>query len=143
MSFPSNFSPARRVLCFRLCMLTSLLVRTYRNAPTPIRMLSSSPSSVRPPLLGICWDMDGTLTVPNLDFKVMYERCGVPITEDILVSVSKMSPNERAEAERIIEEMEEEGRKTLALQPGAAELMRFLPINAFRWLSSPETPAAR
>ena len=91
-----------------------------------MRMLSSSPSSVRPPLLGICWDMDGTLTVPNLDFKVMYERCGVPITEDILVSVSKMPPNERAEAERIIEEMEEEGRKTLALQPGAAELMRFL-----------------
>ena len=31
----------------------------------------------RPALRGVVFDMDGTLTKPNLDFTEMYRRCGV------------------------------------------------------------------
>lgn len=56
----------------------------------------------------------------------MYERCGVPMSEDILTAIAARAPAERAAAEQIIEEMEEEGRRTLTLMPGAADLVRFL-----------------
>lgn len=66
--------------------------------------------------------MDGTLTVPNLDFKAMYQRCGVPLSEDLLASIAKMPAAEAAAANAVIEEMEDEGRRTLVLEIGAKEL---------------------
>lgn len=66
--------------------------------------------------------MDGTLTVPNLDFKEMYERCGVPLSDDLLASIAKMPAAEADAANAVIEEMEEEGRRTLVLESGVKEL---------------------
>lgn len=80
----------------------------------------------RPILRGVVFDMDGTLTVPNLDFADMYRRCGVDVSEDILEAVENMSAADAAEANRIIEEIEEEGRRTLELVPGAVELGNWL-----------------
>ena len=80
----------------------------------------------RRPLRGVVFDLDGTLTVPNLDFKVMYERCGVPQNEDILEAIEKMPDAEAAKAAAIVEEMEEEGRRTLELTPGAREFAEWL-----------------
>lgn len=57
-------------------------------------------------LRGIVFDMDGTLTRPNLDFKKMYSRCGVPLSEDLLVAVASMPPEKKARANAIIEEGE-------------------------------------
>jgi HAD superfamily hydrolase (TIGR01549 family) len=73
-------------------------------------------------LRGVMFDMDGTLTVPNLDFQLMYQRAGVARGDDIL------SPRWRADshASAVVEEMEEEGRRTLRLMPGAAELAQWL-----------------
>ena len=70
--------------------------------------------------------MDGTLTKPNLDFKEMYERCGVPRSQDILEAIARMPPAEAAAANAVIDEMEAEGRRTLELFPGAAECCMWL-----------------
>eukprot|EP00469_Lotharella_globosa_P010546 CAMPEP_0167777266 /NCGR_PEP_ID=MMETSP0111_2-20121227/3597_1 /TAXON_ID=91324 /ORGANISM="Lotharella globosa, Strain CCCM811" /LENGTH=372 /DNA_ID=CAMNT_0007667429 /DNA_START=133 /DNA_END=1251 /DNA_ORIENTATION=- len=73
--------------------------------------------------------MDGTLTVPNLDFKEMYERCGVAPSEDVLEAIAAMSPQKAAAAKAVIDEMEAEGRRTLKLEPGAIEFARWLQFH--------------
>ena len=83
-------------------------------------------TSSRRPLRGVVFDLDGTLTVPNLDFKLMYERCGVDPKEDILEAIGNMPDAEAATAAAIVEEMEEEGRRTLELTQGAREFAEWL-----------------
>ena len=90
--------------------------------------------SGRPVLRGVVFDMDGTLTIPNLDFKEMYGRCGVDNSKDILEEVAAMPKDQQLAANRIIEEMEAEGRRTLELMPGADEVLR--------WLASHQIPTA-
>ena len=97
-------------------MRSKLLMMAARSLSTPARR----------PLRGVVFDLDGTLTVPNLDFKVMYERCGVPQNEDILEAIAAMPDAEAATAAAIVEEMEEEGRRTLELTPGAREFAEWL-----------------
>ena len=88
-----------------------------------------------PTLKGICFDMDGTLTLPNLDFATLYRRCGIDdLSKDILREVLLMPETEARKANQIIEEMEEEGRRTLQLMPGAKEVER--------WCQSHEIPIA-
>ena len=94
---------------------------------------SSSPPTGRrrPPVLrGVIFDMDGTLTKPNLDFGEMYRRCGIDPAQDILESIAQMPHREDQErAFAIIEEIEEEGRRTLELMKGAKELISWLDSN--------------
>jgi HAD superfamily hydrolase (TIGR01549 family) len=87
-----------------------------------------------PILRGVVFDMDGTLTKPNLNFGEMYRRCGVDLSKDILEEIATMPAPQQAEANAIIEEMEEEGRRTLELMPGAQELVH--------WLSAHQIPMA-
>lgn len=93
-----------------------------------MRSISSTAATIgaRPILRAVVFDMDGTLTIPNLDFKEMYNRCGVPMNEDILVAITKMNDGQRDKAVSIIEEMEAEGARTLQLGPGVAEMARWL-----------------
>jgi HAD superfamily hydrolase (TIGR01549 family) len=88
----------------------------------------------KPILRGVCFDMDGTLTIPNLDFGEMYRRCGVDSSKDILQEIAAMSESEQKVAFDIIDEIEEEGRRTLELMPGASELTS--------WLSAHNIPMA-
>lgn len=85
-----------------------------------------SSKSGLPRLRGVVFDMDGTLTTPNLDFSEMYRRAGVPASEDLLAAVAKMPNAKRTAANAVIEEMEAEGRRTLQLEPGAFELADWL-----------------
>jgi HAD superfamily hydrolase (TIGR01549 family) len=80
----------------------------------------------RPILRGVVFDMDGTLTVPNLDFAEMYRRCGVDLSQDILAEIARMPPDQAERACSIIEEIEEEGRRTLQLMPGALAVTSWL-----------------
>ena len=91
-----------------------------------LRSISSSAATARSTLRGVVFDMDGTLTIPNLDFKEMYSRCGVPMNEDILSAITKMNQEQRNHAVSVIEEMEAEGARTLQLGPGVAEMARWL-----------------
>jgi len=78
--------------------------------------------------------MDGTLTLPNLEFAEMYRRCGVSPTADLLTAIDAMADEERKRALLTVEEMEEEGRSTLQLMPGATDLAK--------WLHSHSIPTA-
>jgi len=80
----------------------------------------------RPTLRGVVFDMDGTLTVPNLDFVEMYKRCGVPSSKDLLQEVNAMAAPEKDAAWKVIDDMEEEGRRTLQLMTGTVELAKWL-----------------
>ena len=62
---------------------------------------------------GVIFDMDGTLTLPVLDFKGMLESLGLAPGTDILPTVQKYSPEERAKAMAIIEEYEKDGLRKL------------------------------
>ena len=90
---------------------------------------SSTTTMSKPVLRGVVFDMDGTLTKPNLDFKEMYRRANVPLDEDILEAIAHMPPLERQRAQSVIEEMENEGRHTLELMPGAIDLARWLQMH--------------
>jgi len=86
----------------------------------------STTTTPRPLLQGVIFDMDGTLTVPNLNFTEMYSRCNVPMDQDILKAIAEMEPSDAKKASDIIGEMEEEGRNTLKLNPGAVEVGKWL-----------------
>ena len=94
-------------------------------------ILNRTPKSL---LRGVVFDLDGTLTVPNLDFGEMYRRCQVDPSTDILAEIDAMPSDRAAECRRIVEDMEEEGRRTLKLMPGAHEV--------FTWLSQHGIPTA-
>jgi phosphoglycolate phosphatase-like HAD superfamily hydrolase len=79
------------------------------------------------PIFGVIFDLDGTLTVPVLNFAILRERLkrfNVSVTDDILTSVErKENAGEKQEMLRIIEEFEAEGRERFSLQPGVNEML--------------------
>jgi len=79
------------------------------------------------PIKGIIFDMDGTLTVPVLNFKLLREKLGIPKNMDIL-EFANTAPTEEEKAHRhkLIEELEEDGNKKLTLQPSLHKLFYFL-----------------
>jgi HAD superfamily hydrolase (TIGR01549 family) len=88
----------------------------------------------RPTLRGVVFDMDGTLTVPNLDFGEMYRRCEVDSSQDILKVLATLPLQEAQAKFQIIQEMEEESTRTMKVMPGAPELMK--------WLATHKIPTA-
>lgn len=74
--------------------------------------------------------MDGTLTIPNLDFAEMYRRANVDMDDDILEAINRMDDAAATHAKGVIEEMEQEGRRTLQLMPGAAETIQWLAAHS-------------
>eukprot|EP00795_Rhopilema_esculentum_P006002 gene6002-11370_t len=77
-------------------------------------------------LHGVVFDMDGTLTVPCLDFMKLRKQLCINKNIDILAHVDSLVGNEKDNAMKTIEAFEEEGRKSLELQPGIEELFTFL-----------------
>lgn len=74
---------------------------------------------------GVIFDMDGTLTVPVIDFALMRARLGIP-EGDMLATIRSWSPEKQNWAFTVIEVLEEEASQQLQLQPGAEALMRIL-----------------
>ena len=113
-------------LTMRAASSLSATAPTTRALRTGASASAADAAAVKPTLRGVVFDMDGTLTVPNLDFGEMYRRCGVPLERDLLAEVAAMAPAEAAAAHAVIDEMEAEGRRTLRLMPGAVALCRWL-----------------
>jgi phosphoserine phosphatase len=77
-------------------------------------------------LRGVVFDMDGTLTVPTIDFASMYRRVlgdehprivsGSPI--DILHEIAEWSPEKQVQAYAIIAEYEKQALERLQIMPG-------------------------
>lgn len=74
----------------------------------------------------VIFDMDGTLTVPVLNFLEMRSRLGLRPEQDILPTIQALPPPERERAMAVIEELEEEGVRKMEVQPGALALLAFI-----------------
>ena len=75
---------------------------------------------------GFVFDLDGTLTLPVLDFAELRRRLQCPNGVDILTFCHSKSGKDKEKAFHVVEEFEEEGRQNTKLQPGVCELLKFL-----------------
>jgi len=99
--------------------------RTNASSTTRINEYKSGEMGERRKIRGVIFDMDGTLTVPNLDFNEMMRRLGCK-TNNILKEVDGFDETRRKRSYEIIAEMEEEALKTMKAMPGAVKLAKFL-----------------
>ncbi len=83
------------------------------------------------PVRGVVFDLDGTLTVPALDFAAMRADIGVP-EGDILGALDAMPADERTRALAVIEEHEQAAAADSRLSEGARELLDFLAATGVR-----------
>lgn len=99
---------------YRVIRTSSSTGNGVELSPTPraaavAAMNSRHLHSVVRDIRGVIFDMDGTLTIPVLDFSEMRSRLGLPAGADILPTVTSMPAEQRARAMNIIQQMEEEG----------------------------------
>ena len=78
----------------------------------------------------VIFDLDGTLTVSNLDFDAIRDKIGV--TGPILEAMARMDPSERRRAELILHEHEQSAAERVALRPRAIEILDVLRERGFR-----------
>ncbi|XP_016509450.1 haloacid dehalogenase-like hydrolase domain-containing protein At2g33255 isoform X2 [Nicotiana tabacum] len=121
-----------------------LFLHTTRTFSTMAISTSSSISlSSKPRLKGVIFDMDGTLTVPVIDFQAMYKavlghdeylavKSKNPSGIDILHHIENWSPDKQRRAYEIITDFEKQGQDRLQIMPGATELCSFLDSKNIR-----------
>ncbi|XP_076896497.1 haloacid dehalogenase-like hydrolase domain-containing protein At2g33255 [Bidens hawaiensis] len=99
--------------------------------------------SVKSRIRGVVFDMDGTLTVPVIDFPAMYKAVlgkdqyfniikSSPSGIDILHHIEQWSPDKQQKAYEIIADFEQQGIDRLQIMPGAADLCGFLSSRNIR-----------
>ncbi|KAM3249460.1 haloacid dehalogenase-like hydrolase domain-containing protein [Capsicum annuum] len=112
--------------------------RTIFSSTTTMAAASSKPH-----LKGIVFDMDGTLTVPVIDFQAMYRavlghdeyvavKSKNPSGIDILHHIESWIPDKQKKAYQVIADFEKQGLDHLQIMPGAAELCSFLDSRNIR-----------
>jgi hypothetical protein len=117
-------------------MLPRLLLGPHRAlpaAPLPRRAMPSSSAAAperRRPLRGVVFDMDGTLTVPAIDFQAMHRevlggdaayaaaRAAGGGSVDILHCIESWAPHLQRRAYDVIARFEREGLDRLQIMPG-------------------------
>jgi HAD superfamily hydrolase (TIGR01509 family) len=73
----------------------------------------------------VIFDMDGTLTLPAIDFDRLRAEIGIE-SGTILEALETMTPDQRARAHDIIEEHEHVAARDSKLQDGVHEILNFL-----------------
>lgn len=79
-----------------------------------------------PPISAVIFDMDGTLTVPVLDFDAMRGEMGIIDGTPILEAMAAMTHEQRTRCEAILAEHETAAAERSELSPGAADLLAHL-----------------
>lgn len=106
-------------------------------------MSSLSPPKPKTRLRGVVFDMDGTLTVPVIDFPAMYRavlgedeyrriKAENPTGIDILHHIENWSPDKQRHAYQTIADFERQGLDRLQIMPGTAQLCGFLDSKKIR-----------
>lgn len=115
--------------------LTRLFAASLPSLSTPYRLLRTSLMSVgtsaraKATLRGVVFDMDGTLTVPVIDFHAMYREVLGPERYaaakqagggniDILRQIEAWRPEEQTRAYGVIARFEQDGLDRLQIMPG-------------------------
>lgn len=78
---------------------------------------------IRVDLLGVLFDLDGTLTLPMIDFPALKATLGLPPDGDILSEIAAFPPRRRARAMARLEAEEAEAARNATAAPGAVELL--------------------
>ncbi|CAN1144788.1 Haloacid dehalogenase-like hydrolase domain-containing protein At2g33255 [Linum perenne] len=123
----------------------SLLSLHSKRCPSSVSRfaMSTATPAARARIRGVVFDMDGTLTVPAIDFSAMYKavlgedeyrriRAENPSGIDILHHIEKWSPDKQRKAYEIIVDYERQGLDRLQIMPGAEELCGFLDSKKIR-----------
>lgn len=97
----------------------SLLAITLTRRYCPSEQMTSTGKAV---YTAIVFDLDGTLTVPTLDFNAMRTEVGIS-SGDLTTEIPKLSPDAQKLAWAVIQRHEEEAIARQAPQPGALELL--------------------
>lgn len=103
----------------------------------------SSHLTTKTRLRGVVFDMDGTLTVPVIDFPSMYKavlgddeylrvKASNPAGIDILKLIDHWSPHQQRQAYDTIAHFEKQALDHLQIMPGAAELCNVLDSKKIR-----------
>jgi HAD superfamily hydrolase (TIGR01509 family) len=76
--------------------------------------------------IAILFDMDGTLTVPMLDFPKIKRDMGIPVDQPILEALARMNDDERRVAEAVLLYHEDHAAEHATLNQGCRELLEWL-----------------
>lgn len=93
--------------------------------------IHQNPKQVPHLVRGVVFDMDGTLTIPCIDFDEMRRRVGIA-EGDILSVVDSWDTERRGNAYAIITEIEEQALQEMRIMPGANELCALLDASEVR-----------
>lgn len=117
-------------------MLRALMLRCWKATMKPNstkgisylvkRTVKTDARNQPVPVHGFVFDLDGTLTLPVLDFAELRHRLQCPKGVDILAFCHSKLGKDKEKALQVVEEFEEEGRQNTKLQPGVCELLKFL-----------------
>ncbi|GAA0163603.1 hydrolase [Lithospermum erythrorhizon] len=123
--------------------LLSKLLTFIPPPKMPSSTTISAASATKPRLRGVVFDMDGTLTVPVIDFAAMYrEVLGedeyIEVKKknasgiDILHHIESWSSDKQKKAYEVIAEFEKKGMDNLKIMPGALDLYGYLESRNIR-----------
>ena len=142
--------PHRLLLGGPLAATASAAPLPRRRAVAGRRVMSASaapaPGPRRRPLRGVVFDMDGTLTVPVIDFQAMYRevlggdaayaaaRAAGGGAVDILHCIEDWAPDKQRHAYEVIARFEQEGLDRLQIMPGQAATTSACLAAAFGFL---------
>ena len=118
------------------------MVTGFKSPSARVCMSTPTDVTVKPKLRGVVFDMDGTLTVPVLDFALMKRmvlgedhvdvKSGNTSRIDILHEIEQWSPDRQQKAYSIITDIERQAHERLQIMPGALELCEFLDSRQIR-----------
>ncbi|CAI0436879.1 unnamed protein product, partial [Linum tenue] len=126
----------------RSLLFKSILSLHPKHCPSSISHFAMA-TATRARIRGVVFDMDGTLTVPTIDFPAMHNavlgedeyrriKAENPTGIDILHHIQSWSPDRQRKAYEIIVDYERQGSDRLQIMPGAAELCGFLDSKKIR-----------
>ncbi|KAL3634422.1 hypothetical protein CASFOL_021476 [Castilleja foliolosa] len=141
---PSNLRATPQIPLMQLLCPRAIFFHTRRSFSSMATSTAvSSAVKTKSTLRGVVFDMDGTLTVPVIDFPAMYRavlgeedyvriKSENPSGIDILHHIEKWSPDKQKRAYEIIADFEKQGSDRLQIMPGASELCGFLDSRNIR-----------
>ncbi len=83
-------------------------------------------------ILGLIFDLDGTLVDSGLDFELMRQEMGLPPQQPILEALDRLAEPQRSECWAILERHERAGAERATLMPGVIELFEELERRKLR-----------
>lgn len=121
-----------RFWLYHLFSMTFLLSRTFLSLtlrPSCSISMANLTTNAKARLRGVVFDMDGTLTVPVIDFAAMYRsvlgedeykriKAESPTGIDILHHIESWSSDKQQKAYEIIADYEKQGIDKLQIMPG-------------------------